>query len=394
MNENVTPRQFRDEVRDALTHLFDIPSLQHHPLLTTLVPPDISDPRERAQCLRETVLQAIADLRPPSAISPQDPEYRPYGILRYKYAEGFSNEDVSARLFISSRQFYREQQRACEAIAELLWSRRPHDSEAPEASGALGEELDHLGRQSREFPLEDLLQQTLAAVRGLADARGVAFGLAVQGLPLVYSDETVCRQLLVSLLSALLRTYSSCFIRVELVDKGGWATALFSSPGSSVDEAILEEHLRTPRGLAAHAGGRVRQLASDACMTVRLDLPSARGEVVAIVDDNQKTAQLFVRYLESGRYRPVAIYESTQALNRIRDVRPGAIVLDIMMRDIDGWQLLQTLKLDPATCDIPVIVCSVLDEADLARTIGADGFLRKPVTQSQLLLALAQARRA
>ena len=57
---------------------------------------------------------------------------------------------------------------------------------------------------------------------------------------------------------------------------------------------------------------------------------------------------------------------------------------------VDGWKVLQTLKADSQTRSIPVIVCSVLAEEDLARTVGADAYLRKPVTQSSLLTALTR----
>jgi len=60
-----------------------------------------------------------------------------------------------------------------------------------------------------------------------------------------------------------------------------------------------------------------------------------------------------------------------------------------MMRDTDGWTVLQRLKAEPRTQDIPVLVCSVIDEPELARTLGAAGLLKKPVSREQLLDAVA-----
>jgi CheY-like chemotaxis protein len=56
-----------------------------------------------------------------------------------------------------------------------------------------------------------------------------------------------------------------------------------------------------------------------------------------------------------------------------------------MMPNIDGWEVLQTLQLDPETKHIPVIICSAWGEPELARSLGAVAFLKKPVIQKDLL---------
>ena len=75
-------------------------------------------------------------------------------------------------------------------------------------------------------------------------------------------------------------------------------------------------------------------------------------------------------------------------LRLARHLRPLAIVLDLMMPGQDGWEILQNLKADAATADIPVIVCSVLAQESLAQALGADAYLRKPVSREQLLVVL------
>jgi CheY-like chemotaxis protein len=71
-----------------------------------------------------------------------------------------------------------------------------------------------------------------------------------------------------------------------------------------------------------------------------------------------------------------------------RSLQPQAIALDAMMPDVDGWEILQALQADPATRHIPVLVCSVWEEPQLAFSLGAAGFLKKPITQRELLAAL------
>jgi CheY-like chemotaxis protein len=111
---------------------------------------------------------------------------------------------------------------------------------------------------------------------------------------------------------------------------------------------------------------------------------------VLVIDDNPEVIQLFQRYLGGGAYYVVGATTSQEALRLTREIRPHAITLDVMMPTQDGWEILQNLKNHPATKDIPVIVCSVLREHELALSLGAADFLAKPITQQMLLMALTR----
>ena len=84
--------------------------------------------------------------------------------------------------------------------------------------------------------------------------------------------------------------------------------------------------------------------------------------------------------------------EGEEGLRLATEGQPDIIVLDVMMPQKDGWEVLQTLHNSEATRHIPVIVCSVLDDARLALSLGAVDHLAKPVTRSRLLQALARCR--
>ena len=71
---------------------------------------------------------------------------------------------------------------------------------------------------------------------------------------------------------------------------------------------------------------------------------------------------------------------------------PDLIVLDVMLPDTDGWKLLIQLHEDPITRSIPVIICTVIREEELAYSLGAAHFLAKPVEPRQLVEALDQIR--
>jgi CheY-like chemotaxis protein len=73
-----------------------------------------------------------------------------------------------------------------------------------------------------------------------------------------------------------------------------------------------------------------------------------------------------------------------------RDFHPRAITLDIMMPGMDGWDVLRALKADPAIADIPVVICSILDNRELGYSLGAVEYLVKPVSRQEVLAAIGR----
>jgi CheY-like chemotaxis protein len=109
---------------------------------------------------------------------------------------------------------------------------------------------------------------------------------------------------------------------------------------------------------------------------------------VLVVDDNQDLVHFFRRYTNGTRYRIVHLGEGSHLFETIESSRPDAIILDVMLPDCDGWELLSHLHAHPETTPIPVIVCSVVRQEDLALALGASLYLPKPVRRRQLIQAL------
>jgi CheY-like chemotaxis protein/anti-sigma regulatory factor (Ser/Thr protein kinase) len=89
--------------------------------------------------------------------------------------------------------------------------------------------------------------------------------------------------------------------------------------------------------------------------------------------------------LTEAGYQVVQAADGIEGLRLATSEHPQAIILDVMLPNDDGWELLYRLKDDPATSDIPVIIATALEEQRLGLFLGADEYLIKPVAKSQLL---------
>jgi CheY-like chemotaxis protein len=114
-----------------------------------------------------------------------------------------------------------------------------------------------------------------------------------------------------------------------------------------------------------------------------------RPPAVLVVEDDMTCVYLWQRYLSKSGFRAISIQEGKGALDLVRRERPNLVVLDVMLPDIDGWQVLRALKADPATRDIPVLICSALREKKRGMASGADGYLQKPILYEDFLAALS-----
>ncbi len=82
--------------------------------------------------------------------------------------------------------------------------------------------------------------------------------------------------------------------------------------------------------------------------------------------------------------------DSAEGLQEARNLRPFAIILDILMPQKDGWQLLHDLKADETTRHIPIIVLSIVDNKELGYQLGVYDYLLKPFEREAILASLAR----
>jgi signal transduction histidine kinase/DNA-binding response OmpR family regulator len=135
----------------------------------------------------------------------------------------------------------------------------------------------------------------------------------------------------------------------------------------------------------------------------REDVPGRRGEIqirefarILVIEDDRTAAQLLQTHLTSAGYDVVLCDEPAQALEMAAEIQPSAVTMDIIMKPVNGWELLSAFKSDARTRQIPVVLVTILDQPATGASMGADEYIVKPVQKSTLLGAVERclARRA
>ncbi|NJK35691.1 MAG: response regulator [Oscillatoriales cyanobacterium SM2_2_1] len=104
-----------------------------------------------------------------------------------------------------------------------------------------------------------------------------------------------------------------------------------------------------------------------------------RRKTVLVVDDDANIRRLLRQELESQNYFVREAGHGEEALEQLRLAKPDLITLDVLMPDINGYELAARIKRDPATMGIPIMIVSVLDGAERGYHLGVDRYITKPI---------------
>jgi CheY-like chemotaxis protein len=110
-----------------------------------------------------------------------------------------------------------------------------------------------------------------------------------------------------------------------------------------------------------------------------------------VVDDDDVIRQLITVNLELEGFEVATAVDGQDALDKVREIDPVVVTLDIMMPRLDGWETAQRLREDPATAGIKVVLLSArAQEADLQRgdRMGVDAYLTKPFDPDELIVTV------
>lgn len=394
--------RFVEQVKDALDHLYDLIYLREHPLVATLVPNPLPIGVNRGQALRRILLDAIEQLATETAEAASERPHRLYRILLLRYVEKLPFREVMAELALSQPQFHRDQRRALEVVALLLWERSTPIREQGAESGS-----DSVTAWTKELAavtlapegsvgLRELVEGVVALIGNMARERNALLRTELPDPDLsVLGNRTILRQILIGAASYALhgaRAGGCLVLSYEHRDGIVVLNVCFDGivDAEELETAHARDHLdegeRLLRMIRASRQIEVRRNH----LRVGITLPRKRQHALLVIDDNPDMVRMITRFVTDHGYNVLRAGSVDEGVHIAQTWRPDVIVLDIMLPESDGWDALQLLKHHPSTQDIPVLVCSVLAESELALALGAAGFLRKPLTRPDLLCWLLQ----
>lgn len=399
-NPSMNEQEFGGLFKDLVSHLYDYSTLETSPLMRMITPPADFGGR-RGEYFRKLILDEIERFRPKGEESLwHSIEWRPYHILNGRYVDGVSTRELAQKLAISERQLRRDNSRALRALTGRMWERAraleerrvqpPDDDSAEEQPFALDLQVLDMAE------LIEGVAQVLAGRMEIEDRRLLLHGAAEPLL--VMADRIIMRQILISLVGYFLSLPCKEVIHLKVQAEDDRAEVRVRA---ELAEAwtLEDESERTDLSGAVRLWSQQLNAVVEEShplpgklgeVEVNLCLPLAERRAILVVDDQKPTHQMFRRFLSRTAYRIAGATDSSEALSMARQIQPVLITLDVMIPKVDGWEILQALKTDTETREIPVLICSAWAEPELAKSLGAAGFLKKPVTQRDLLAALGR----
>lgn len=385
--------EFVENVKQLLEHLYDLPFLQAHPLATHPVTRAVNSGATPSQALRQLLMHAIET--PKSASDRGASAKGRYLKLVYlHYVDGMTIQEAAYSLGVSERQAYRDLQRGVETVASAL--RETLDAPQAALSDAepappmsVHDELERMMQHVSTVDLAALVAYAIHAVQKIAQQRQVNLAVELPEMPCsVRTNEVVAQQLVVRVLSQIIQNLEAANVQVRIINNT-WSVELsICLEGVGSDVSISSDGLALQlfeRLGWSYQWNTARSGDATLIITVSTDL-----HFLLVIDDNESLGDLLDRYLMNMPYRIVSVTNPGEGLRLAQELLPDVIMLDIMMPDMDGWELLQRFRNSAKMADIPIIVCSVFNDPELALSLGATLFLPKPLSRELFLNALQQ----
>lgn len=281
-----------------------------------------------------------------------------------------------------------------------------------------------------EVDLKPIIKGVMSSAVGLVKDKPIELEQrAPEDLPMIWADSTRLRQVLLNLVSNATKFTESGKITLTADHDDEWVTIKVTDTGVGIPEekleSIFEEFTQVDGSTTRAVGGTglglpisrhfIEMHGGQITVESEVDMgstfmvilpihapmeseeadedqpeerPSPERRVVVAVDDDPGVISLYRRYLEGEGYQIIGVTNSEEVLDKVAELQPFAVTLDILMPTKDGWQVLRELKECPETQDIPIIICSIVSNEGLGFSLGAADYLVKPIMEEELLAAL------
>jgi diguanylate cyclase (GGDEF)-like protein/PAS domain S-box-containing protein len=298
------------------------------------------------------------------------------------------------------------------------------------------------------FSIDDVIGEVMNIMKSFADNKFIEIAVSIgEGVGTITADRVKLKQILYNLLSNAIKftpeggmvgidvskgenvdgRYPWALPGREFVKFSIWDTGVGIDPEDKdrifdefeqVDSSFSREYGGTGLGLALtkklvelHGGNitvesklgegsifsfmipvtsPVEAVGPETVEAISLNFPWMKEEapLILVVEDNLSTTELLTLHLTQAGYKVAHAFDGEEALEKAKNLKPFAITLDVMLPKKDGWEVLQELKSDQRTTDIPVIIHSIVDNKDLAFALGATDYLLKPLDKDALISKL------
>jgi PAS domain S-box-containing protein len=283
-------------------------------------------------------------------------------------------------------------------------------------------EAGRLELRREVFDIEPALDEVLASVRPQSALRSIAINTSVPESFALEADRVRFKEILYNLLSNAVKfTPEGGRIDVSALRRDGQAEISVADSGVGIPPSEQEFIFQTfyqvgattkgiregtglglaiTRRLVEMHGGRIwveSEVGKGSRFTFTIPLefqPAVRASgqrerpLVLVIDDEFSARELMISYLTASGYDAAAAASAGEGLDLAYQLRPDAIMLDLIMAGEGGWSVLDKLRQNPQTRTTAVIIVSVLDESRNALERGASAYLTKPVNREALLKTL------
>jgi CheY-like chemotaxis protein len=390
----ISREQFVAQVSSAYRQLYDFVKLRRHPLAALLIADPSVSPKERGWQLHQLLLNRVDDLAPLPGTDIHSQEWRWHRILQRRYVDALTPQQVAEELALSRRQYFREQANALAAIADVLSTQcadRVNALQTDDPFQIIHDEAARLMRTDAQVNVSEVIEAISLMLANVLEMRGIQLRVERPEKAIIGAlSKELLRQAVILLLGAVRGVAASQSVLTVSMRKVRDRVLLWiDGAGHPFEMEDVDNVVSMVNHLLQAANGHVELSTNRGVLErITITLPCEERRTLLVVDDNVELVSLFERLLTPNGYHIVSGPNSGELLQLACELRPYAIFMDLMMPHYDGWELLDQMVHQPATADIPVIICSVLKQRALAAALGAAAFLEKPITEAGLLAAL------
>jgi CheY-like chemotaxis protein len=394
--------QFINALREALLNLYNPYELKHNSLQSILIDAE----EEQKRDLKLVLIDSINGLMPDEQTPYDTKAWKFYELLNYCFVDQIGQKEAAKNLLISLRTLQRLLPEAIEILAEQIASKFhltliDEKSDSPQKKDSQVDlvELDQTWTRETDslkaknsgniIDIHKMLREISQILQPIS-------GVDQSKVQIEFPDETWLVMGQVTFLRQAVLTAISAFDRqkpgqIVISSERKGSQGIIRINGISVENIDNSTGADIPAALAnlmQLLKGSVEIRRTSGGLTISLSFPAQKQYKIMVVDDNADAIRLIEKYLSSNIYYVTGVQDPERVIPEIEKERPFLILMDVMLPNIDGWMLLSQIRLNPGISKIPVIVSTILPQEALSISLGADGFLRKPFSQQELLRVL------